>query len=84
MRPSKNKCDTAVCLLPDLADAPLPLPLQADMAAMKSKQFEEDASVKVHRIRITLTSRNVKNLEKGERCRFPTLSLRYVPADATR
>ena len=34
------------------------------MAAMKSKQFEEDASVKVHRIRITLTSRNVKNLEK--------------------
>ncbi|KAL3905987.1 MAG: hypothetical protein SGPRY_010716 [Prymnesium sp.] len=37
---------------------------QADMAAMKSKQFEEDAAVKVHRIRITLTSRNVKNLEK--------------------
>ena len=35
------------------------------MAAMKSKQFEEDAAVKVHRIRITLTSRNVKNLEKG-------------------
>lgn len=35
------------------------------MAAMKSKQFEEDPSVKVHRIRITLTSRNVKNLEKG-------------------
>ena len=32
---------------------------------MKSKQFEEDAAVKVHRIRITLTSRNVKNLEKG-------------------
>ncbi|KAL1504325.1 hypothetical protein AB1Y20_010731 [Prymnesium parvum] len=39
-------------------------PMPADMAAMKSKQFEEDASVKVHRIRITLTSRNVKNLEK--------------------
>merc|ERR1712196_382491 len=37
---------------------------EADVAAMKSKQFEEDASVKVHRIRITLTSRNVKNLEK--------------------
>ena len=35
------------------------------MAAMKSKQFEEDAAVKVHRIRITLTSKNVKNLEKG-------------------
>lgn len=35
------------------------------MAAMKAKQFEEDAAVKVHRIRITLTSRNVKNLEKG-------------------
>ena len=34
------------------------------MAAMKSKQFEEEAAVKVHRIRITLTSRNVKNLEK--------------------
>lgn len=39
---------------------------QADMAEMKSKQFDEDAAVKVHRIRITLTSRNVKNLEKGE------------------
>ena len=35
------------------------------MAAMKSKQIEEDPAVKVHRIRITLTSRNVKNLEKG-------------------
>ena len=34
------------------------------MAAMKSKQFEEEAAVTVHRIRITLTSRNVKNLEK--------------------
>merc|ERR1712146_677337 len=34
-------------------------------AALKSKQFEEDpAAAKVHRIRITLTSRNVKNLEK--------------------
>ena len=32
---------------------------------MKAKQFEEDSSVKIHRIRITLTSRNVKNLEKG-------------------
>jgi len=32
---------------------------------MKAKQFEDDAAVKVHRIRITLTSRNVKNLEKG-------------------
>merc|ERR1712190_639975 len=38
--------------------------MPADMAAMKSKQFEEDAAVKVHRIRIPLTSRNVKNLEK--------------------
>ena len=38
--------------------------MPADMAAMKSKQFEEDAAVKVHRIRITLTSRNVQNLEK--------------------
>merc|ERR1712054_269648 len=37
---------------------------EADAAAMKAKQIEEDASVKVHRIRITLTSRNVKNLEK--------------------
>jgi small subunit ribosomal protein S20e len=34
-------------------------------AAEKTKQIEEDASAsKVHRIRITLTSRNVKNLEK--------------------
>lgn len=32
---------------------------------MKAKQFEDDANVKVHKIRITLTSRNVKNLEKG-------------------
>eukprot|EP00322_Chrysochromulina_rotalis_P025250 CAMPEP_0115848248 /NCGR_PEP_ID=MMETSP0287-20121206/10819_1 /TAXON_ID=412157 /ORGANISM="Chrysochromulina rotalis, Strain UIO044" /LENGTH=174 /DNA_ID=CAMNT_0003302145 /DNA_START=88 /DNA_END=613 /DNA_ORIENTATION=- len=37
---------------------------EADMAAMKAKQFDEDAGAKVHRIRITLTSRNVKNLEK--------------------
>merc|ERR1712054_638434 len=36
----------------------------ADAAAMKAKQFEEDPNAKVHRIRITLTSRNVKNLEK--------------------
>ena len=35
-----------------------------EMAAdMKAKEIEGDA-VKVHRIRITLTSRNVKNLEK--------------------
>ncbi len=31
---------------------------------MKSKQFEEEGADKVHRIRITLTSRNVKSLEK--------------------
>ena len=38
---------------------------EADAAAMKSKALEEDpAAAKVHRIRITLTSRNVKNLEK--------------------
>ena len=54
------------------------------MAAMKSKQFEEDASVKVHRIRITLTSRNVKNLEKGawrrRSCTQPALLCRVVAA----
>jgi len=33
------------------------------MAAMKAKEIE-GGDVKVHRIRITLTSRNVKNLEK--------------------
>ena len=33
-------------------------------ADMKAKEIEGD-TVKVHRIRITLTSRNVKNLEKG-------------------
>ena len=38
--------------------------MQADAAAMKSKQFEDDSGAKVHRIRITLTSRNVKSLEK--------------------
>ncbi|KAL7752796.1 40S ribosomal protein S20 [Sorochytrium milnesiophthora] len=33
--------------------------------AKSSKQgYEEQADVKIHRIRITLTSRNVKNLEK--------------------
>ena len=42
---------------------------------MKSKQFEEDAAVKVHRIRITLTSRNVKNLEKGVPATSPAASL---------
>jgi len=42
---------------------------------MKAKQFEDDAGVKVHRIRITLTSRNVKNLEKGAcRARSPSPS----------
>merc|ERR1711920_248584 len=35
-----------------------------DASAMKAKQIEEEAAVKVHRIRITLTSRNVNNLEK--------------------
>ena len=30
----------------------------------KAKQIEDDTAAKVHRIRITLTSRNVKNLEK--------------------
>ena len=35
------------------------------MAAMKAKQLEGDGEgAKVHRIRITLTSRNVKSLEK--------------------
>ena len=34
------------------------------MADMKAKQFEDEAAVKIHRIRITVTSRNVKNLEK--------------------
>merc|ERR1719198_2161686 len=39
--------------------------MPADAAAMKAKQFEsDDPNAKVHRIRITLTSRNVKNLEK--------------------
>lgn len=32
---------------------------------MKAKQLEDPEAAKVHRIRITLTSRNVKNLEKG-------------------
>mmetsp|Transcript_9918 Transcript_9918/g.16851 ORF Transcript_9918/g.16851 Transcript_9918/m.16851 type:complete len:118 (-) Transcript_9918:414-767(-) len=32
------------------------------MATLKAKAFEEEA--KIHRIRITLTSRNVRNLEK--------------------
>ena len=47
-----------------LCSPPL-LSLSTQMAAdMKAKEIEGDA-VKVHRIRITLTSRNVKNLEKG-------------------
>ena len=37
----------------------------ADAAALKSKALDEDpAAAKVHRIRIPLPSRNVKNLEK--------------------
>jgi hypothetical protein len=53
------------------------------MAAMKSKQFEEEAAVKVHRIRITLTSRNVKNLEKGACCDGSRLlPARSAPAEA--
>merc|ERR1719189_760448 len=38
-----------------------------EAAALKSKQLDAegaDPAAKVHRIRITLTSRNVKNLEK--------------------
>merc|ERR1711865_494970 len=36
---------------------------QLSMSMMKGKSFEADES-RVHRIRITLTSRNVENLEK--------------------
>ena len=36
------------------------------MASMlKAKTMEQSEESKVHRIRITLTSRNVQNLEKG-------------------
>ena len=35
-----------------------------EAAALKAKELEGDAGAKVHRIRITLTSRNVKSLEK--------------------
>ena len=38
---------------------------------MKAKEIEGEAA-KVHRIRITLTSRNVKNLEKGARPTVPS------------
>jgi small subunit ribosomal protein S20e len=31
----------------------------------KGKEVEQQPEAKIHRIRITLTSRNVKNLEKG-------------------
>eukprot|EP01083_Nonionella_stella_P256416 878899_1 len=34
------------------------------MSMVKGKQFEADDQARFHRIRITLTSRNVKNLEK--------------------
>lgn len=38
------------------------------MSALKAggKPGQEEDVAQVHRIRITLTSRNVKNLEKGE------------------
>ena len=38
------------------------------MSALKAlgKPGQEEDAAQVHRIRITLTSRNVKNLEKGE------------------
>ena len=35
-----------------------------DAAALKAKELEAEGAAKVHRIRITLTSRNVKSLEK--------------------
>ena len=74
------------------------LSLSTQMAAdMKAKEIEGDA-VKVHRIRITLTSRNVKNLEKvcadlirGAKekrlkvkgpVRLPTKTLRVTPRKA--
>lgn len=40
---------------------------KANMAGMKpiGKPGLEDDALPIHRIRITLTSRNVKNLEKG-------------------
>lgn len=47
------------------------------MATIAKKVGVEDDAPQVHRIRITLTSKNVKNLEKGEQAtgthtgRFP-------------
>ena len=35
------------------------------MVKGKEQQFEQSDETRYHRIRITLTSRNVKNLEKG-------------------
>lgn len=43
--------------------APAPAPFKP--SALQKAGVEEDAAVASHRIRITLTSRNVKNLEKG-------------------
>lgn len=46
------------------------------VAAPTKVGLEESREVPLHRIRITLTSRNVKNLEKGEQ--FKSLLLGQV------
>ena len=41
--------------------------MKPSMAAASKPGLEEEGAA-IHRIRITLTARNVKNLEKGEGC----------------
>ena len=41
--------------------------MKPSMAAASKPGLEEEGAA-IHRIRITLTARNVKNLKKGEAC----------------
>jgi hypothetical protein len=61
-----------MCLLLNLAAAAAVVPQMAATKPAGKPGVEEDLP-QVHRIRITLTSRNVKNLEKGEHCWQPPL-----------
>ena len=63
----------------------LPLFL-VQMSALKAvgKPGQEEDVAQVHRIRITLTSRNVKNLEKGAKLLPLLLALTLTEAEAFR
>ena len=61
-------------------------PVLVQMSALKAvgKPGQEEDVAQVHRIRITLTSRNVKNLEKGAKLLPALLALTLAEAEAFR